>query len=199
MPHRICSVDDCEKPAHARGWCPMHYQRWRQHGDPSVNLKPIGTPLRVRFDLKVDRHGPVPEHAPELGNCWTWTDHTVGGYGRIQVEGRGVLAHRLSYELEYGSIPEGAWIDHRCHEKKCVRPSHLRPATAAQNNQYRRGPNPDSRTGVRGVYPSPDGGGFVAYVSRNGRNIRVGGYSTLEEASAARAEAQAAWGDFAGY
>jgi hypothetical protein len=35
-----CAVDGCEKPAHARGWCPMHYQRWRQRGDPgSVELE----------------------------------------------------------------------------------------------------------------------------------------------------------------
>lgn len=29
----ICSVDGCLKTAAKRGWCPMHYQRWRQHGD----------------------------------------------------------------------------------------------------------------------------------------------------------------------
>jgi hypothetical protein len=28
-----CAVEGCGKPARTRGWCPLHYQRWRQHGD----------------------------------------------------------------------------------------------------------------------------------------------------------------------
>ncbi len=31
---RTCSIDDCPKPARARGWCVKHYQRWQTHGDP---------------------------------------------------------------------------------------------------------------------------------------------------------------------
>ena len=29
-----CTVDGCDKTARARGWCSMHYERWRKHGDP---------------------------------------------------------------------------------------------------------------------------------------------------------------------
>lgn len=31
---RICSIDDCEKPARRRGWCGMHHQRWLRNGAP---------------------------------------------------------------------------------------------------------------------------------------------------------------------
>ena len=34
MADRICSVDACEKSTVARGWCTMHYQRWKLTGDP---------------------------------------------------------------------------------------------------------------------------------------------------------------------
>ena len=29
-----CAVGDCPRPQHARGWCTMHYQRWKRTGDP---------------------------------------------------------------------------------------------------------------------------------------------------------------------
>lgn len=36
---RVCSVDGCEKAVLARGWCKLHYSRWRRQGDPEVVLK----------------------------------------------------------------------------------------------------------------------------------------------------------------
>lgn len=33
----LCSIDECEKTARARGWCTTHYKRWQMHGDPLVN------------------------------------------------------------------------------------------------------------------------------------------------------------------
>lgn len=35
-PTRICSVEGCDKEVEARGWCAMHYARYRRHGDPTV-------------------------------------------------------------------------------------------------------------------------------------------------------------------
>lgn len=36
MDKPTCSIDGCEKQAHCRGWCPMHYHRWKANGDPMV-------------------------------------------------------------------------------------------------------------------------------------------------------------------
>lgn len=36
MAKRTCSVEGCEKPTVTRGWCQMHYVRWRRHGDPEA-------------------------------------------------------------------------------------------------------------------------------------------------------------------
>lgn len=36
MNQSTCSIDGCEKARTARGWCPMHYQRWRKSGDPGT-------------------------------------------------------------------------------------------------------------------------------------------------------------------
>lgn len=35
---KVCTVDGCDRPARARGWCPMHWQRWRRTGDPTKLL-----------------------------------------------------------------------------------------------------------------------------------------------------------------
>lgn len=38
MREKLCSVDACDNPHLARGWCTMHYARWKAHGDPLVIL-----------------------------------------------------------------------------------------------------------------------------------------------------------------
>ena len=39
MSIRICSIDGCDKRTIARGWCRVHYYRWRAHGDPNMLLR----------------------------------------------------------------------------------------------------------------------------------------------------------------
>lgn len=101
----------------------------------------IRTPLADRFWAKVNKDGPVPEYAPNLGPCWLWTAH-VGkhGYGEIGSGGKGgktLLAHRVSYELANGPLPEGErdhHIDHLCRVTSCVNPAHLEYVTASVNS-----------------------------------------------------------------
>ena len=36
MADRLCTIEDCDSPVLARGWCNKHYQRWHRHGDPGT-------------------------------------------------------------------------------------------------------------------------------------------------------------------
>mgnify|MGYP001608583411 CR=1 FL=1 len=66
--------------------------------------------------------------------CWDWqASKTPGGYGSFRAADRTVCAHRFSYELLVGPIPEGLDLDHLCRNKGCVNPEHLEPVTRREN------------------------------------------------------------------
>lgn len=65
--------------------------------------------------------------------CWIWTAGTVAGYGRMKVNGRPVLIHRLMYERAGKHIPEGYTVDHLCRVRCCVNPDHLEAVTFKEN------------------------------------------------------------------
>lgn len=65
-----------------------------------------------------------------VGDCWVWKGaKQSNGYGHLVVNGKHILAHRFSYSFQYGGIPEGMTIDHKCKNRACVNPYHLRPMT----------------------------------------------------------------------
>lgn len=68
--------------------------------------------------------------------CWIWeAGKGATGYGRFRKEnyGKTVMAHRFSYELYVGPIPEGFVILHACDNPACVNPSHLSVGTHYDN------------------------------------------------------------------
>lgn len=69
--------------------------------------------------------------------CWEWTpkplSHGYGGIGAGGRHGETLLAHRVSWEIHYGPIPDGLIVLHRCDNKICVRPDHLATGTHADN------------------------------------------------------------------
>lgn len=43
----MCSIDGCEKPSRSRGWCEMHYSRWKTHGDELYVTETVVCPCSV--------------------------------------------------------------------------------------------------------------------------------------------------------
>jgi HNH endonuclease len=55
------------------------------------------------------------------------------GYARISWQGKNRIGSDAVYELVYGTIPAGHEVDHICHIRRCVEPTHLRALTHRQN------------------------------------------------------------------
>lgn len=70
------------------------------------------------------------------GDCFEWTGSLGnGGYGRFDFNKKRYRAHRVVYELKYGTIPKDKIIRHLCHNPKCCNPKHLALGTQKDNMQ----------------------------------------------------------------
>jgi hypothetical protein len=92
----------------------------------------VSTSDAERVLSRIDRSG-----GPDA--CWPWVGSRNGGYGRTHVGSRSdgtrkqARAHRISYEIANGPIPDGLNVLHKCDNPPCCNPSHLFLGTQMDN------------------------------------------------------------------
>lgn len=69
------------------------------------------------------------------GNCWEWTGGKFSnGYGQFRLDTQTkVCAHRFSYIVYNGNIPDDVLVLHKCNNKGCVNPEHLYAGSLSDN------------------------------------------------------------------
>lgn len=88
--------------------------------------------LEERFITKIHK----------TASCWNWiAGKGWNGYGRFKFQGKMIKAHRFSYLLYIGDIPENMLILHSCNNRACVNPEHLLLGNHTQNMQHRQESN----------------------------------------------------------
>ena len=143
-----------------------------------------GTPTE-RFFAKVSKNH---------DGCWVWCGcKNPAGYGRMNVDGKAVLAHRWIYQhINNIQLPRSVDVDHICRNKACVNPEHLRSASRSEN-QMNTEKHKDNTSGFKGVDYHRGTGKWRARVGAK----HLGLYTTPEDAYKAYCDAASeAFGEF---
>lgn len=130
----ICIIEGCALPTHGGGLCNTHYRRRARTGDASRGRPPAKPkPPRNRRPTTEERFWAKVERTE---TCWLWRGHiAANGYGSFSLGHReSIRAHRYTYELYVGHIPEGLSLDHLCRVRNCVNPIHLEAVPIRENH-----------------------------------------------------------------
>lgn len=111
-----CKVKGCSNFVTSKALCSKHYSKFVTYGDPTYEkVKQIhGLDIRERFWANVGKE--------RKSGCIQWAGYCdPNGYGRLHIGNKSILAHRLSWEIQNGPIPEGMFVLHKCDNPSCIR------------------------------------------------------------------------------
>ena len=129
----ICKVIHCDSDVIAKGYCWMHYRKFKKYGHTSGEGR-IFLDDHARFHSKIE--------LILFTTCWWWSGGVnKHGYGVFAAKGfPSQFAHRYSYSIYVGEIKSDTINDpicvmHSCDNPMCVNPDHLSLGSRADNNR----------------------------------------------------------------
>lgn len=129
-------------------------------------------PVEQRFWKKVNKNGPTISYVGTP--CWVWTGAKDDyGYGTFFYLAKTEKAHRASYMMHCGEIPNELWVLHKCDNPPCVNPNHLWLGTRIDNVQ-------DMEKKGRADHPGGDRHGFRTKPESRPTGERNGAYTKPE-------------------
>ena len=186
---RSCGIEGCERRHEARGWCSLHYKRWRRLGDPEGKAQRQGAPTlsgpdgAVRLELEPGVHTLVDaEDAERLGAKKPYLGSN--GYAYLTFWTDGAARSDTLHGWLFG-VESGMHIDHLNGDKLDNRMANLRHVSPQQNQVNRKRLNRNNTSGVRGVTRGRRGN-WVAQITVNRKNHRLGEFKSIAEAAEAR-------------
>lgn len=70
-----------------------------------------------------------------IDECWEWQGATFkAGYGQIRIKTKLYQTHRVSFHIFKGGLVNDLLLDHKCKNRKCCNPKHLRQVTCKVNS-----------------------------------------------------------------
>lgn len=146
-----CIVDGCDGEYGTRGMCAKHYACWQRHGDPTIVKQVQIHGLEIKDRLYARTKATNNGSSAKYKYCLEWTgSKDKNGYGRMRINDKPILVHRIAWEIHNGPIPEGRHILHYCDNPSCIRIDHLFLGDALANSQDCIQKGRDHKRGLRG-------------------------------------------------
>jgi len=89
--------------------------------------------MRGTYGLSISEKLDYYSMPEPMSGCFLWIGCSSKGYGRIDVGGEMEMAHRVSWEINNGAIPDGMCVLHKCDNTFCININHLFLGTQLEN------------------------------------------------------------------